>query len=268
MDKLVRTPNLTELTYRSIKHTVLLGNLDRSFRLTEEYLAKHLGISKSPVREALNRLEAEGLIRIEARRGAYVRRFSSKEIRDLYDLRVVLEDHSIANAVITPSLLAELAASIARTEKNLEEGDRLKHVEEDLRFHAMIAEATGNEELAQMFDNVQQKSVLCRMESYDLSASRSPSAHKKIYQALVKGDRREARKAMEEHILFVRDRLLSKAAAQSEEEPQRSKRGRPPAKAQKSSKRVTGRPAQKGSLSASARTISGSRGFESAALGD
>jgi DNA-binding GntR family transcriptional regulator len=224
MNKLVRTPNLTELTYRSIKRTLLMGGVDRSFRLTEEYLANHLGISKSPVREALNRLEAEGLIRIEARRGAYVRQFSAKEIRDLYDLRVVLEDHSMATAVVTPTLLAELAGSIARTEKNLAEGDRLKHIEEDLRFHAMIAEATGNDELGRMFDNVQQKSVLCRMESYELSATRSPSAHKKIYQAMVRGDRKEARKAMEEHILYVRDRLLARAEARSDSSPPRPRR--------------------------------------------
>lgn len=219
INKLVRTPNLTELTYRSIKRTVLLGGVGRSFRLTEEYLANHLGISKSPVREALNRLEAEGLIRIEARRGAYIRQFSAKEIRDLFDLRAVLEDHSMATAVITPALLAELAASIARTEKILAEGDPLKHIEEDLRFHFMIAEATGNDEFGRVFDNVQQKSVLCRMESYELSATRSPAAHKRIYQAMLRGDIHEARKAMREHIVYVRDRLLAKAELRAGSSP-------------------------------------------------
>jgi DNA-binding GntR family transcriptional regulator len=219
INKIVRTPNLTELTYRSIKRTVLLDGVDRPFRLTEEYLANRLGISKSPVREALNRLEAEGLIRIEARRGAYVRQFSAKEIRDLYDLRAMLEDYSIANAVITPALLAELASSIARTENILVEGDRLKHVEEDLRFHFMITEATGNEELGRVFDNVQQKSVLCRMESYQLSATRSPDAHKRIYQAMLRGDRQAARKAMQEHIFYVRDRLLARAEGRAGSAP-------------------------------------------------
>src|ERR1700679_3033021 len=138
MIKLAKIPNLTELTYRSIKQSVLNGTLGELSRLTEESLATQLGISKSPVREALNRLEAEGLIRIEARRGAFVRQFSAKEIRDLYDLRAVLEDHPMATAAITPALLAELAASIARTENILAEGDRLKHIEEDLRFHSMI----------------------------------------------------------------------------------------------------------------------------------
>ena len=209
MIKLAKIPNLTELTYRSIKQNLLDGTLGELSRLTEESLATQLGISKSPVREALNRLEAEGLICIEPRRGAYVRQFSAKEIRDLYDLRAVLEDHSMATAVITPALLAELAASIARTENILAEGDRLKHIEEDMRFHAMITASTGNEELCRVLENVQQKGLLCRSKSYELSATTAPVAHMKIYQALKKDSRREARLAMREHIVFVRERLLA-----------------------------------------------------------
>jgi DNA-binding GntR family transcriptional regulator len=83
MKKLTNIPNLTELTYRSIKEQLLHGTLGEGTRLTEEQLANQLGISKSPVREALNRLEAEGLVCIESRRGAYVREFSLKEVSDL-----------------------------------------------------------------------------------------------------------------------------------------------------------------------------------------
>ncbi|QHN04329.1 GntR family transcriptional regulator [Granulicella sp. WH15] len=213
MKKLTHPPNLTEMTYRSIKQSILTGVVNRSFRLTEEYLATQLGISKSPVREALNRLEAEGLVRIEPRRGASVREFSAKEIRDLYDLRVVLEVHSIQMAALTPELLAELAASIARTTQILAEGDRVKHIEEDLRFHRMIAEATDNEELCRLFENVQQKTLLCRYASYELSATTSPLAHKRIYRALKQDDRPGAQEAMKEHIEYVRDRLLKNREA-------------------------------------------------------
>ncbi len=209
MIKLAKTPNLTELTYRSIKQNLLNGTLGESSRLTEESLATKLGISKSPVREALNRLEAEGLVCIEARRGAYVRQFSPKEIRDLYDLRVALEMHSIETAVITPKFLRELAASIVRTKKFLKIGDKLQHIEEDLRFHGLITAAAGNEELSRVLENIQQKSLLCRSKSYELSSSTAPVAHTRIYEALKDGDKQEAQIAMREHILFVRDRLLA-----------------------------------------------------------
>ena len=117
MIKLAKIPNLTELTYRSIKQNLLDGTLGELSRLTEESLATQLGISKSPVREALNRLEAEGLVCIEPRRGAYVRQFSAKEIRDLYELREILEVHSIDAANVTPKLLNDLSASINRTSR-------------------------------------------------------------------------------------------------------------------------------------------------------
>jgi DNA-binding GntR family transcriptional regulator len=209
LQKLPKAPNLTEMTYLSIKQSVLTGSIEPSFRLTEEHLATQLGISKSPVREALNRLEAEGLIRIEARRGASVREFTAKEIQDLYNLRVVLELHSISAAAITPAVLNELADSIKRTEQILAVGDRLAHIEEDLRFHRTLAEATGNGELCRIFENVQQKSLLCRYKSYELSATSSPLAHKKIYKALKLGQLEDAQNAMRDHIVYVRDRLLA-----------------------------------------------------------
>jgi DNA-binding GntR family transcriptional regulator len=209
MIKLTKIPNLTELTYRSIKQSLLDGTFNERSRLTEDSLATQLGISKSPVREALNRLEAEGLIYIEARRGAHVRQFSAKEIRDLYDLRAALEGHAIDAATITPKFLRELGESINRTKKLLEAGDKVGHIEEDMRFHAMIAAAAGNEELSRVLENVQQKSLLCRSRSYELSSTTAPVAHKRIYLALKSGDKTEAQIAMREHILFVRDRLLN-----------------------------------------------------------
>jgi DNA-binding GntR family transcriptional regulator len=208
MKKLTNIPNLTELTYRSIKEKLLDGTLSEGMRLTEEQLANQLGISKSPVREALNRLEAEGLICIESRRGTYVREFSMKEVRDLYELRELLELHSIATAENTPTLLSQMAESIERTKMFLLAGNKLRHIEEDLRFHGMIATASGNAEFCRVFENIQQKSLLCRYKTYHLSGSASPTGHRKIYHVLKMEDRRGAKLAMQEHIRFVKDRLM------------------------------------------------------------
>jgi DNA-binding GntR family transcriptional regulator len=208
MKKLTNIPNLTELSYRSIKERLLDGTLREGTRLTEEQLATQLGISKSPVREALNRLEAEGLISIESRRGAYVREFSRKEMSDLYEFREVLELHSVAAAEITPALLSRMEESIERTRKFLASGDKLKHIEEDLRFHEMIASASGNAEFCRVFQNIQQKSLLCRYKTYHLSGSTAPVGHGKIYEALKVQDRQGAILAMREHVRYVRDCLL------------------------------------------------------------
>jgi DNA-binding GntR family transcriptional regulator len=196
------------MTYLRIKQSVLAGSFEPSFRLTEEYIATELGVSKSPVREALNRLESEGLVRIVARRGATVRQFSRKEVNDLYNLRIALELHSISTATITLEVLRELAESIKRMKKILKVGNRLAHIEEDLRFHRILAEATGNGELCSVFENVQQKTLLCRYKSYELTGTSSPLAHRKIYQALKQRQISQAQDAMRDHIVYVRDRLL------------------------------------------------------------
>ncbi len=211
---LTKNPNLTELAYQTVKRQLLNGSFPEGTKLTEEFLSKQMGISKSPVREALMRLESEGLIVIEARRGAYVRKFSAQEVRDLYDVRVLLEVHAVGMAKITAELLAEMAASIQRTRENLQGDDevrhidKLRHIEEDMHFHELIAKSTGNVEFGRLLDNVQQKSLLCRMATFYLSATTAPASHQNIYEAMRDGDREGAQREMRGHILFVRDALL------------------------------------------------------------
>lgn len=208
MEKLAAPQNLTSLAYSSIKNFILHEDLDERTRLTEEGLSRQLGISKSPVREALNSLHTEGLIRIEARRGAYVRSFSFQEVLDLYGLREALEVYAVSTAAITPGLIRGLRQSVARTRKLLKAADRLGHIEEDTTFHGMIASASGNTELCRTLKNIQNQLWLCRRKTYNLSASTAPSAHKAILDALQQGDRRAAQNAMRSHIALVRRRLL------------------------------------------------------------
>jgi DNA-binding GntR family transcriptional regulator len=209
LEKLPKIPNLTEMAYLRLKQRMLDGSLVEGARLTEESLASQLGISKSPVREALNRLESEGLINIQSRRGAHVRRFSIDETRDLFDLRVLLEVHAVGAAKVTPGLLHDMQESIDRTRFYLDAGEKVPHVEEDIRFHCMIAASTGNFEFYKVFEGVQQKTILSRSKTYHLSPTSAPVSHQKIYDALKSGDRAEAQRAMSEHILFLRDSLLN-----------------------------------------------------------
>ena len=129
--RLTAPQNLTTLAYDSIKRHILEGKLDEDTRLTEEFLSNRLGISKSPVREALNSLQTEGLIHIEPRRGARLRRFSVKEVKNLYDLRETLEVYAVSHAQVTPGLLADLARSVERTRRFVKANDKIKHIEEE-----------------------------------------------------------------------------------------------------------------------------------------
>ena len=217
LSKVNKGPSLTELAYESVKRYLLSGKLPEGARLTEESLASQLGISKSPVREALNRLETEGLICIEARRGAYVRTFSAQEAQELYDLREVLEVYALSIVRITPEFLDELSRSIERTTQHLAQGDKFAHVQEDIHFHGLIARATDNQELGNVLENLQQKCVLSRAKTYHLSASTAPVSHYRIYDALAAGDREEAMRQMREHIAYVRSTLLDALTAAERE---------------------------------------------------
>ncbi|MFB3830170.1 MAG: GntR family transcriptional regulator [Bryobacteraceae bacterium] len=208
MKKINIPSNLTSLAYDSIKQYILDGKLDEDARLTEEFLSTALGISKSPIREALNRLEAEGLIRIEPRRGAYLRDFSTKDIEDLYDLREALETHVVHTAALSPELISELKHSVRRMRKFLKENNKPHYIDEDMHFHAALATATSNNRLCKALENVQNQIWIFRRKTYDLSSSTAPDFHVAIAGALEAGDRTRAEQAMREHIATVRQKLL------------------------------------------------------------
>jgi len=208
--KKIRIPdNLTTLAYKAIRQYIWEGRLDEGMRLTEEFLSRQLGISKSPIREALNRLESEGLIRIEPRRGAYLRTFSIKEIEDLYDLREALEAHAVARAKITPELIEDLQRSVERSKKYLEANDKLHYIEEDVNFHARLALAAGNDRLVKALENLQHQVWLFRRQTYDLSRSRAVASHTAIAGAVAREDKRAAEKLMREHVSGVCKELIA-----------------------------------------------------------
>ena len=208
IQKIEAPQNLTRLAYASIKAYILRQDLDEQTRLTEDLLSRQLGISKTPVREALNSLSTEGLIRIEARRGAYLRTFSLQEVKDLYNLREALEVYAVGVAELNPDLIVALRRSATQTQKYLKANDKLGHIEEDMRFHELIATATGNAELCRVLANVQSQIWMCRRKTYNLSSSTAPKAHGAIVAALEKGDRPGAQAAMHKHISLVRQRLI------------------------------------------------------------
>ena len=211
IEKLDAVASLTDQAHRSIRRFILAGSLDAHERLTESFFADRLGISKSPVREALNALQNEGLLRIEPRKGIYVHRFSAKEITDLYELREALEVFATQMVDITDELIEGLQHSLHRTQQLLNHDDKAAYIEEDIFFHQMIVNSTGNEELSRVHSNIQDKLWLCRCQTYQLTSTDTPSAHQSITDALASYDRNAAREATQAHIRFVRNALLAGA---------------------------------------------------------
>lgn len=208
MERLEAAETLTDQAHRSIKRYILGGNFPAEERLTESFFAEKLGISKSPVREALNALQNEGLLRIEPRKGIYLYRFTAKEISDLYELREALEVFATQIVPITAEFVTALIDSLSRTEQLLAQKNKSAYIEEDIAFHRLIVVSTGNEQLSRMHSHIQDKLWLCRCQTYQLTSPGTPSAHHKIASALQSGDRERAAAATQEHIRSVRDALL------------------------------------------------------------
>jgi DNA-binding GntR family transcriptional regulator len=206
----VEADNLTEQAHRSIKRYILRGNLKPGDRLTEDFFAQELGISKSPVREALNALQKEGLLRIEPRKGAYLHHFTAKEVADLYDLREAIEVFAAQTMVITPQLVQQLAANVDRTCLFLKQDKKAEYIDEDITFHKMIVAATGNLELQRVHSNIQSKLWLCRCQTYQLTSPDTPAAHKELSDAIAAHDRNYAAAMTSKHIQFVKISLLDR----------------------------------------------------------
>lgn len=206
--KLKIPENLTQQAYRSIRDEIVTGKLDGQQHFTEAYFASRYGISKSPIREALNRLESEGLITIIPRRGAFVRELSLHDVEEIYELREVLESLVIRNAVLDAKSLAHLREIAESARSFLEKKDKPNYIRRDTAFHTTLAKASSNTRLYKMLESMHNQMMILRRQTFELTSQSSIRQHLRILEALEKGRRETAARLMEEHIRAVRKRLV------------------------------------------------------------
>ncbi len=206
--KLKIPENLTQQAYRSIRDEIVTGRLDGQQHFTEAYFANRYGISKSPIREALNRLESEGLITIIPRRGAFVREFSIHDVEEIYELREVLEALVVRNAVLDSKTLAHLHEIAHSAQSYLEKNDKPNYIRRDTAFHTTLAKASNNSRLRKMLESMHNQMTILRRQTFELTGQSSIKQHIRILEALEKGQRETAARLMVEHIQAVRKRLV------------------------------------------------------------
>jgi DNA-binding GntR family transcriptional regulator len=206
--KLKIPENLTQQAYRAIRDEILNGKIDAQQHLTETFFATRYGISKSPIREALNRLESEGLITIIPRRGAFVREFSIHDVEEIYELRELLETQVVRNAVLDKKALANLREIVSTAQASLEKHDKSSYILGDAAFHTTLAKASSNLRLRKILESMHNQMQMLRRQTFELSSHNSVKQHIQILAALEKGQRDKAARLMTEHILAVRKRLV------------------------------------------------------------
>ena len=170
----------------------------------EIQLAEKLGVSRTPIREAIRKLELEGLVVMVPRKGAYVAGISMKDIHEVYELRSALEAlaASLAAVRITDEELEEMERQMVREAKETEENNLQGIVSIDTTFHDLLYQAAHNQRLVQFINILQEQ--LQRFRAATLSRpGRSKYAleeHKKIVEALANKDAKLAAKLATEHI--------------------------------------------------------------------
>ena len=199
-----------------IRQAILDGRLEPGSRLKEQELAEELGISRTPVREALLMLQAEGLIVTTPNRSAVVREHDADDLEDLYQLRAVLEGYAARQAAkrISGEELDRLNDSCARFDA-LSGSDIRALVKENLFFHSTILGAAGSERLSWMVQKVIELPLVYKSYMwYPVDQKRiSAHHHRQITNALGERDAERAELIMQEHIFEARDLLVSRLRA-------------------------------------------------------
>lgn len=195
---------LRELVYEELKHKILTGEIASQTRLMEIDLAEKMNVSRTPIREAIRELAADGLVTIEPRRGAYVSRISIDDMLDAFEVRENLEGFAayLAAKRINEEQKVKLKELMDLYEEAINNDEKKNSVERDESLHKFIVECGGNKTLQQMVNHVQELSLRFRYLYYDDFShyKKMPAQHRLIVEAIVSGDCDKARLESEEHV--------------------------------------------------------------------
>ena len=183
---------LRDVVFNTLRHAILKGELEPGERLMEIALAQKLGVSRTPIREAIRKLELEGLVVMVPRKGAEVADITEKDLRDVLEVRTALEELSIELAMknMNDDDCKQLTEANKLFAKDSEGDDLIKIAEADVAFHELIYMATGNKRLIQMINNLREQMYRYRLEYIkDKSThARLVDEHNRIIDAMVKND--------------------------------------------------------------------------------
>lgn len=195
---------LSQQAYAAIKHKIISKQFGAESYTSENSLVEELGMSRTPIREALYQLQNEGLVKIIPRKGVFIQRLSLKETRDNYDLRLAIESHAIklVRDYLTEEHFTTLDGIIKQQIAYLDKNDYQGWMKEDERFHRFFLELLDNTVFLDLADNIRQRvyfqpDPIYRNEYY-LESTRQ---HQQLVEQLKTKAFNQAEETLTEHIL-------------------------------------------------------------------
>lgn len=203
---------LRDVVFNTLRQAILTGELKPGERLMEIHLANTLGVSRTPIREAIRKLELEGLVTMIPRRGAQVAQITEKSMSDVLEVRRAMDAlcAELACDRITQEELVSLKDACEKFERAIEKGDIKIIAQTDVELHDIILRATGNARLIQLVNNLSEQMYRYRFEYIkDFSQhERLVKEHKIIYESLVSKDKERASEAAKTHIDNQRNAII------------------------------------------------------------
>lgn len=213
---------LREVVCESLRDAIRKGILKPGERIMEIKLAEELGVSRTPVREAIRKLELEGYVVMMPRRGTYVADMSIRDINEIFEIRTALESLSngLAAEHITEDELEHLQRLLVIIGGYIKEGDMDKIVETDIEFHDLLYHAARNNRLVGIISNLRDQLTRFRTlsMSYPGRLEATLDEHRAIVEAIANDDDRAARKAAEHHMENSEKTLLKAMDAQKKQQ--------------------------------------------------
>ncbi|WP_455714156.1 GntR family transcriptional regulator [Anaerosporobacter sp.] len=157
---------LRDVVFNTLRQAILKGELKPGERLMEIQLADRLGVSRTPIREAIRKLELEGLVIMVPRKGAEVAKITKKDLNDVLEVRCALEELAVELACkkITKEQVKQLEHTLAEFKEVIKGNNLTEMAELDEKFHMMIFEATGNARLIGILNNLREQMYRYRVE--------------------------------------------------------------------------------------------------------
>jgi DNA-binding GntR family transcriptional regulator len=211
--KFMKKSDLTAEVYEDIRNKILTFQLLPGVKISDAEVSNHLGISRTPVRQALFRLVERGLLEVRHNRGFWVRKFSPKELADLYVVRMALEVQAVALVAsnITESQARELKQALGNDPAADAASLNFMHVmKADWQFHELISKLSGNALLFHTLKGFQEQVWISfpHFGYNHLQLQKIHEEHLRLYECIAKGDVEQSKKAMENHLqTALQDRL-------------------------------------------------------------
>jgi DNA-binding GntR family transcriptional regulator len=207
--QLIDSPNLRGQTYKILKNMIITREILPGKKISEETLAQQIGVSRTPIREALFRLENEGIVKIIPRRGAFVVKPSKENIIEILQVREVLE--GLVVRLVTPLLeesdIRELRSCLERLLATPEEERHvIEYTDSELEFHDLLRKKCPNPMLRRMMETVNGRLQIIRLRTVVLPgrAQKTLDEHAAILEMIEKRNAEGAERMMRKHVISVR----------------------------------------------------------------